>query len=136
MLANSLTFIFLIFLMADLTTGCDIIIRVKSSTNTSFRVKITTPNGKSDEKLLQNKGDRFIFQEKAKNCGLGLFQITTYSTGQIQVTLTGIGSVNYEVRDDLVPKQISRQGAECKGECAPLASTKNPKIATKVSMKL
>ncbi|VDM92029.1 unnamed protein product [Litomosoides sigmodontis] len=109
------------------TDGCDIIIRVKSLTHTPFYAQITAPNGKISEKKLLSKAERLIFQEKADKCGVGSFQIKTFAEGSthkkeetVKVTLNGVGVVNYEVGDDLIPKQIFRQGVECDGQCAPL----------------
>ncbi|MCP9262529.1 Immunogenic protein 3 [Dirofilaria immitis] len=119
--------------MFQTTIGCDIILRVKSLTETPFKAQIIAPNGKTNEKKILNKNERLIFQQKADECGLGPFQIKTFSKGSdskfekeeysVEVTLNGIGVVNYEVGNDLKPKQIFRQGAECEGQCAPLGVT-------------
>uniref|UniRef100_A0A0R3RIE8 NTR domain-containing protein n=1 Tax=Elaeophora elaphi TaxID=1147741 RepID=A0A0R3RIE8_9BILA len=118
------------FSIVRTTTGCNIIIRVKSLADKPFQAQIIAPNGKVSEKKLLKKSERLIFQEKADECGLGLFQIKTFSEDTankkeetVKVTLNGIGAVNYEVRNDLIPKQIFRQGAECQGQCAPLGVT-------------
>ncbi|VDO37268.1 unnamed protein product [Onchocerca flexuosa] len=138
--------------MVQTTNGCDIILRVKSLTETPFKAQIIAPNGKTSEKKILNKNERIIFQQKADECGLGPFQIKTFSkdgnekfekeehsvevrlsfirmymtisvNSVTQVKLNGIGVVNYEVGNDLKPKQIFRQGAECEGQCAPLGVT-------------
>ncbi|CAG9534197.1 unnamed protein product [Cercopithifilaria johnstoni] len=128
------------FSIVRTTTGCDIIVRVKSLTDTPFQAEIIAPNGKSEKKLLK-KTERLVFQEKAKECGLGPFEIKTTSEGSankreknVKVTLNGVGAVNYEVGDDLIPKQIFRQGIECSGQCAPLGVAQLHKAseATKV----
>ncbi|KAL3985170.1 hypothetical protein ACH3XW_37495 [Acanthocheilonema viteae] len=115
------------FSIIQTTTGCDVIVRVKSLTQIPFQAQITAPNGKSSERKLLKKTERLIFQEKADECGLGPFQIKTFSEGgvskkeeKVEVTLNGIGAVNYEVGDDLIPKQVFRQGIRCEGQCAPL----------------
>ncbi|KAK6107821.1 hypothetical protein QQG55_29755 [Brugia pahangi] len=121
------------FSMFETTTACNIIIRVKSLTRTPFHAQVIAPDGNTSEKKLLNKNERLIFQEKADKCGLGPFQIKTFSDKKeesVKVTLNGIGVVNYEVGDDLIPKQIFRQGAECKGQCAPLGDVVQPRKAT------
>ncbi|EFO18508.2 hypothetical protein LOAG_09986 [Loa loa] len=128
-----LSVIFCISLIIGTTTGCDIIIRVKSLTQAPFHAQIIAPNGNASEKKLLNKSERLIFQEKADKCGLGPFQIKTFSSKKeesVKVTLNGIGVVNYEVGDDLIPKQTSRQGAECHGQCAPLGVIHQHKTTT------
>ncbi|OZC05180.1 hypothetical protein X798_07855 [Onchocerca flexuosa] len=119
--------------MVQTTNGCDIILRVKSLTETPFKAQIIAPNGKTSEKKILNKNERIIFQQKVDECGLGPFQIKTFSKDgnekfekeehSVEVKLNGIGVVNYEVGNDLKPKQIFRQGAECEGQCAPLGVT-------------
>ncbi|EJW78581.1 immunogenic protein 3 [Wuchereria bancrofti] len=126
------------FSIIQTTIGCDIIMRVKSLTHTPFHAQIIAPDGNSSEKKLLKKNERLTFQEKADKCSLGPFQIKTISDKKeesVKVTLNGIGVVNYEVGDDLIPKQIFRQGAECKGQCAPLGAVIQPhKTTTAVKM--
>ncbi|VDK86313.1 unnamed protein product [Onchocerca ochengi] len=125
--------------VVQIINGCDIILRVKSLTQTPFKAQIIAPNGKTNEKKILNKNERIIFQQKADECGLGPFQIKTFSKvgnkfekeeHSVEVTLNGIGVVNYEVGNDLKPKQIFRQGAECEGQCAPLGVTHHHKKTT------
>lgn len=55
MILSSVCYISLLFVsIIGATTGCDIIIRVKSLTHTPFHAQITAPNGKVSEKLVLN----------------------------------------------------------------------------------
>ncbi|KJH51551.1 hypothetical protein DICVIV_02288 [Dictyocaulus viviparus] len=75
--------------------------------------------------MYTKKLQKNTFQQKADECGLSDWEIATfYDDGKpahtVNVTLDGIGRVTYKVGDDLRPVQKDRQGAICKGECAPL----------------
>ncbi|VDL70058.1 unnamed protein product [Nippostrongylus brasiliensis] len=106
--------------------ACDIIVHVKSDTTKRFQAQVTASNGKKSDKWTYSKKlEKNTFQQKADECGLADWQIATFDeTGKpaqtVKVTLDGIGRVTYKVGDDLKPVQKDRQGAICKGECAPL----------------
>ncbi|CAD5205609.1 unnamed protein product [Bursaphelenchus okinawaensis] len=81
---------------------------------------------KSDKWSFTKNRQQERFQEKAKECGLGEFELKVFDDSNKEVqsakaTLNGIGSVLYHVGDDLKPTQVERQGAICNGQCAPLA---------------
>ncbi|CAI5451782.1 unnamed protein product [Caenorhabditis angaria] len=106
--------------------ACDIIVHLKSDTDKKFSGQIQASNGKkSDRWSYIKKLQKNTFQQKADECGLKDWEISTFDeTGKaahtIKVTLDGIGRVTYKVGDDLLPVQKDRQGAVCKGQCAPL----------------
>uniref|UniRef100_A0A1I7X0S0 CRM1_C domain-containing protein n=1 Tax=Heterorhabditis bacteriophora TaxID=37862 RepID=A0A1I7X0S0_HETBA len=81
--------------------ACDIIVHVKSDTDEKFSAQVTASNGKKSDKI-SYKAEIYLV------------------TLNLQVILDGIGRVTYKVGDDLKPVQKDRQGAICKGECAPL----------------
>uniref|UniRef100_A0A915PX54 Uncharacterized protein n=1 Tax=Setaria digitata TaxID=48799 RepID=A0A915PX54_9BILA len=131
------------FLLIETVAGCDILVRVKSRTRTPFHAQVIAPSGKTSEKKLLNQNGRLLFQEKGSVCGVGPFQIKTFSKGNqnkfdkeehnIKVRLNGVGAVTYEVGNDLLPEQVFRQGAECQGDCAPLAVPQHKKPGRKVA---
>ncbi|MFH4974069.1 hypothetical protein AB6A40_000778 [Gnathostoma spinigerum] len=108
------------------TSGCDIIVHVKSDTAKKFSAQVTAPNGKKSEKWnFSRKREKNTFKQNPDECGIKDWEITTFENGKeahnVKVKLDGIGRVTYFVGDDLIPKQHDRQGAQCTGECAPLA---------------
>ncbi|CAJ0582811.1 unnamed protein product, partial [Mesorhabditis spiculigera] len=118
-----LLLVFAVLLAAAL--ACDIIVHVKSDTDKPFQAQITASNGKKSDKWnITKKKEKYTFQQKADECGLHDWQITTWEKGvekaAVKVTLDGTGRVTYLVGDDLKPVQKDRQGAICKGQCAPL----------------
>uniref|UniRef100_A0A914BVV2 Uncharacterized protein n=1 Tax=Acrobeloides nanus TaxID=290746 RepID=A0A914BVV2_9BILA len=113
--------------VACLTLACNIIVHVKSATNTTFQAQVIAPNGQKSEKWNFTKNrEKQTFQQKADECGVRDWQIQIFdSKGGAKFTekvkIDGIGRVLYEVKDDLKPVQVERQGAQCTGQCAPLA---------------
>uniref|UniRef100_A0A8R1ITN1 Uncharacterized protein n=1 Tax=Caenorhabditis japonica TaxID=281687 RepID=A0A8R1ITN1_CAEJA len=118
------TLVFLVFISVAL--ACDILVHLKSDTDKKFSGQIVASNGKKSERWSYiKKLQKNTFQQKADECGLKDWEITTWDeTGKpvasVKVTLDGIGRVTYKVGDDLKPVQKDRQGAICKGQCAPL----------------
>ncbi|CAJ0588122.1 unnamed protein product [Cylicocyclus nassatus] len=116
----------LLLALVSCAFACDIIVHVKSDTDKKFGAQVTASNGKKSEKWTYSKKlQRNTFQQKADECGLADWQIATFDEAgkpahTVKVTLDGIGRVTYKVGDDLKPVQKDRQGAICKGECAPL----------------
>ncbi|VDO53655.1 unnamed protein product [Haemonchus placei] len=106
--------------------ACDIIVHVKSDTDKKFSAQVTASNGKkSDKWKFTKKLQKNTFHQKPEECGLKDWEIDTYDEAgklahNVKVTLDGIGRVTYKVGDDLMPTQKDRQGATCKGQCAPL----------------
>ncbi|VDN54668.1 unnamed protein product [Dracunculus medinensis] len=99
-----LKLLFCLFCVICVTFACDIIVRLKSDTDKKFQAQIAAPNGrKSDKWTFSKKGERQTFQQRADECGLKDWEITTYENGK-------------EISNK------SRQGAICTGQCAPLAS--------------
>ncbi|KHJ85307.1 hypothetical protein OESDEN_14970 [Oesophagostomum dentatum] len=101
----------LLLALVSCALACDIIVHVKSDTDKKWTYS---------KKLQKN-----TFQQKADECGLKDWEIATFDEAgkpahNVKVTLDGIGRVTYKVGDDLKPVQKDRQGAICKGECAPL----------------
>ncbi|CAI2354464.1 unnamed protein product [Caenorhabditis sp. 36 PRJEB53466] len=122
--AMRISFLLLVFLSFAL--ACDIIVHLKSDTDKKFSGQLTASNGKKSERWSYlKKLQKNTFQQKADECGLKDWEISTWDeTGKpvasVKVTLDGIGRVTYKVGDDLKPVQKDRQGAVCKGQCAPL----------------
>ncbi|KAE9551953.1 hypothetical protein FO519_004829 [Halicephalobus sp. NKZ332] len=118
--------IFLVFAFATVAYACNIIVHVKSETGNKFQAQVTAPNGqKSTRWNFSKKLERQTFQQKADECGIGNWHVTTFDANGKQVSdetvgLNGIGRVDYDVGDDLKPVQSYRQGAICTGQCAPL----------------
>ncbi|TKR86975.1 hypothetical protein L596_011464 [Steinernema carpocapsae] len=124
---------FSLFLLALLAVGfvayssaCNIIVHVKSDTDKKFSAQVAAPNGKKSDKWnYTHKKEKNTFQQRADECGLADWIISTFENGKlassVNVTLNGIGRVTYLVGDDLKPVMKDRQGAMCNGQCAPLA---------------
>ncbi|CAI4231320.1 unnamed protein product [Auanema sp. JU1783] len=118
--------VFCLLAMICMSLACDIIVHVKSDTDKKFQAQVTASNGKkSDKWTFPKKLTKNTFQVKADECGIREWEVAVYDeagklTGTAKSTLDGIGRVTYKVGDDLIPKQKDRQGAICKGECAPL----------------
>ncbi|KAJ1370627.1 hypothetical protein KIN20_032397 [Parelaphostrongylus tenuis] len=117
----------LLIAVISLSLACDIIVHVKSDTDKKFGAQVTASNGKKSDRWTFTKKLKKTFQQKADECGLNDWEIVTFDENgkvahDVKVTLDGIGRVEYVVGDDLKPVQKNRQGAICKGECAPLAS--------------
>ncbi|KAI6176167.1 hypothetical protein M3Y97_00769100 [Aphelenchoides bicaudatus] len=112
----------------SLSLACDLNVHVKSDTAKKFKAQVTAPNGhKSDKWSFTQQRQKETFGQKANECQLGAWKIETFDESgsaakSVQVTLNGIGRVQYNVGDDLVPKQVERQGAICTGQCADLAA--------------
>ncbi|KAF7638473.1 hypothetical protein Mgra_00002152 [Meloidogyne graminicola] len=116
---------------------CDIIIHLKSMTNTPFSAKIIAPNGQISEKwtFLKNKQKETfhpLINGTNDYCTKGQWEIQTFDQNGIQkgtekIYLNGIGRVLYIIKDNnLQPIQIERQGAKCNEEkCAKLANIVN-----------
>ncbi|CAB3397297.1 unnamed protein product [Caenorhabditis bovis] len=119
------TAILLVFLIC-MSFACDLIVHLKSDTTKKFSAQITAGNGKKSDKWTYDKKlQKNTFHQKPNECGIGNWSITTWDengkiANTVEVTLDGIGRVTYKVGDDLKPVQKDRQGAICKGECAPL----------------
>ncbi|KAK6061237.1 hypothetical protein COOONC_01105 [Cooperia oncophora] len=108
----------LLLAVISFATACDIIVHVKSNTAKKFQAQVTASNGKKSEK-------KYFQQKRNDECGLKDWEIATFDENgkhahTVKVILDGIGRVTYNVGDDLKPVQKDRQGAICKGECAPL----------------
>uniref|UniRef100_A0AC34QC71 Lipoprotein n=1 Tax=Panagrolaimus sp. JU765 TaxID=591449 RepID=A0AC34QC71_9BILA len=112
--------------------ACNIIVHVKSETDKKFDAQVSAANGqKSSKWSFSKKLQRETFQQSAADCGVGDWHITTFDASGKQVAdekvgLSGLGRVDYEVKDDLKPVQTYRQGAICTGQCAPLGATPKP----------
>uniref|UniRef100_A0A0K0DA83 Cystatin domain-containing protein n=1 Tax=Angiostrongylus cantonensis TaxID=6313 RepID=A0A0K0DA83_ANGCA len=114
-----------LIVVVSFSLACDIIVHVKSDTERKFGAQVTASNGKKSERWAFTKKLQKTFQQKADECGLKDWEIATFDENgkvahTVKVKLDGIGRVLYKVGDDLKPVQKSRQGAICKGECAPL----------------
>ncbi|KAK0411641.1 hypothetical protein QR680_005763 [Steinernema hermaphroditum] len=130
---NILVMRFSLFLLAlfavglvALASACDIIVHVKSDTDKKFSAQVLAPNGKKSDKWnYSHKKERNTFQQKASECGLKDWEISTFENGKlnstVKVSLNGIGRVTYLVGDNLIPTMKDRQGAICNGQCAPLS---------------
>ncbi|CAJ0929653.1 unnamed protein product, partial [Mesorhabditis belari] len=117
--------LYVILFFIGCALACDIIVHVKSDTDKPFQAQVTASNGKKSDKWnLDKKKVKFSFHQKADECGLNDWSITTWEKGveksTVKVTLDGTGRVTYLVGDDFKPVQKDRQGAICKGDCAPL----------------
>ncbi|CAD6195404.1 unnamed protein product [Caenorhabditis auriculariae] len=118
--------IFILACFLGVALACDIIVHLKSDTDKKFSGQITASNGRKSERwTYMKKLQKNTFQQKADECGLKDWEIATFDANgkpaqTVKVTLDGIGRVTYKVGDDLKPVQKDRQGAICKGECAPL----------------
>ncbi|KAK0411640.1 hypothetical protein QR680_005763 [Steinernema hermaphroditum] len=112
--------------LVALASACDIIVHVKSDTDKKFSAQVLAPNGKKSDKWnYSHKKERNTFQQKASECGLKDWEISTFENGKlnstVKVSLNGIGRVTYLVGDNLIPTMKDRQGAICNGQCAPLS---------------
>uniref|UniRef100_A0A1I7YCL8 Lipoprotein n=1 Tax=Steinernema glaseri TaxID=37863 RepID=A0A1I7YCL8_9BILA len=121
----SLVLLALVVIVA-VASACDIIVHVKSDTDKKFSAQVAAPNGKkSDKWSYTHKKEKNTFQQKASECGLKDWEISTFDGAKLvttaKVTLNGIGRVTYLVGDDLKPVMKDRQGAICNGQCAPLS---------------
>uniref|UniRef100_A0A0N5B155 Secreted protein n=1 Tax=Syphacia muris TaxID=451379 RepID=A0A0N5B155_9BILA len=121
---NGILALLLFALAVDYAVSCDIIVHIKSNTTKKFNAQVIAPNGKKSELWSFNAPrEKKTFQQKASECGIKDWEIMTKAGTLVQnvkVKLNGIGRVTYIVGDDLKPTQTDRQGAECKGQCAPL----------------
>ncbi|VDD96885.1 unnamed protein product [Enterobius vermicularis] len=107
--------------------SCDIIVHVQSNTTKKFQAQVVAPNGKKSEKWQFSKPrEKNTFQQKASECGIKDWEITTFDGNKpvntVKVSLNGIGRVTYTVGDDLKAVQSDRHGAMCSGQCAPLGT--------------
>ncbi|CAK5024051.1 unnamed protein product [Meloidogyne enterolobii] len=114
---------------------CDIIVHVKSMTDTPFNAKVIAPSGQSSEmwKFTKNRQKETFHPvvNGTGDCSKGQWEIQTFdknggSKATEKVSLSGTGRVLYEVKDNLLPIQSERQGAVCdEGKCAALGHLPN-----------
>ncbi|KAL7073347.1 hypothetical protein ACQ4LE_007194 [Meloidogyne hapla] len=135
----SILFAFCLFIICNISSisadRCDIIVHVKSMTDTPFNAKVTAPSGQSSEmwKFSKNR-QRETFHPVVNgtgDCTKGQWEIQTFEQNGApkateKVSLSGTGRVLYEVKDNLLPIQSERQGAVCdEGNCAALGHHPN-----------